>query len=128
MLAFPHRNVGLDPVDEHLPRTKGLSPMCGRRGADDSRVTDFETSDPMNGGKANSFDLLLDAVHDLGHLLFGHRSVRLVFEQGDLAPVIMVAHEAEKEGDGAGARMLYGVDRLIDAQRHVAYCTQSHRR
>ena len=28
MLTFPHRNISLDPIDEHLPGTKRLPAVC----------------------------------------------------------------------------------------------------
>ena len=46
--------------------------------------------------------------------------MRLVVERGDGLAVVVVAHDADEEGDATAGRVADGVEHLVDGQRLVA--------
>src|SRR6266851_10127572 len=95
-LFLPDRNDLLEPIDGILARRECLAPM--RRGDGDGHrgLADLEHARAMDDRHLGYRPAGFHLIADLGHYLFGHLGVSLIFEVNDVAPTRKSAGDAAK--------------------------------
>jgi len=117
----------LEPIDRILARRECLAPM--RRGDGDGHrgLADLEHARAMDDRHLGYRPAGFHLIADLGHYLFGHLGVSLIFEVNDVAPTRKSAGDAAKDDDGAVGVGAHGVlqldvfDRAVDDLEHAGF-------
>src|SRR4051812_47914302 len=101
VLALPDRHATLELLDDPARDVVGGTPMRVCDGDPDARLFQRELAEPMLDGDVGRREAAPRLVRDGGKLPLRHRLVRRVLDAGHGAPVVHLAHGAEKEKDRA---------------------------
>ena len=122
---LPHRNIGLELVDQAPARLERLGAVRRRRRDDDGEVTHDEVADPVHARKCHDVALVGDALGDVAQP--GERSrVRRVTERRDALALVVVADRPDEHADAAGRRVGHRGVHLVKAQRRVTDVEQAY--
>src|SRR5688572_10853537 len=101
MLVLPDRHNLLHPLDRVPAGGEGVCPVRRCRDDDDAGFADLDTADPMVHGDAGIRPRLPRLGHDQLERAYRERLVRLVFEEPDLPPLVVISNQSGERCDRA---------------------------
>ena len=124
VFALPDRDTRLDPIDECSTSAKrGVAVGCAGR-AHDGRLPKVKRTDSMKHGESRARNLRCKFVDDSPHFCESHRRIRLVLELDHRAPLVLVAHCAQKNTYPPCTGMGDVGDGFVGADSNFAQCDE----